>query len=146
VNPDSLFVRTLDDLEARTRAAVPEYDVLRSALLLRQLLLDPEPLIERVNRERRVKIRYRATATRVPEDPRPVIWYVQDGLDPETRLAPGLTQEMKKEEFAQPVAWVRAYEFSVRARDQAKEPQFCGALCYHASSRRYNENARETAS
>jgi hypothetical protein len=54
---DELFVRTLGDLEQRT-AATDEYDVLMSAFPLRKLLMDGQPLMDKVNAGYRLKITF----------------------------------------------------------------------------------------
>jgi len=58
LTPDDLFLATLHDLEQRQRSEEP-YQILGMAGLLRKLLLDAEPLIDQVNRTRRLKLRFR---------------------------------------------------------------------------------------
>jgi len=59
VDVDRLFLETMNDLDRRLDAPVDEYDVLMIAPLLRKLLLDDSPLVHLVNRQRRVKFRFR---------------------------------------------------------------------------------------
>jgi hypothetical protein len=87
VNADEMFLKTLDELEQRLRVGAPEYDVLMSAASLRKLLLDGEPLVHRVNRERRLRIRFRANCGGPPAhviEDHPTYWSIHDGFDPET--------------------------------------------------------------
>lgn len=53
-----LLVKTLIDLEKRVTAA-DEYEVLLAAGLLRKLLMDQMPLMDKVNSAHRLKIRFR---------------------------------------------------------------------------------------
>jgi len=55
---DTLFLETLADLRRRSNPG-PEYEVQQLAALLRKLLLDGQPLIDAVNRTRRLRIRFR---------------------------------------------------------------------------------------
>ncbi len=55
---DRLFLETLDDLERRAVRGASEYDLLRSAALLRELLIDEHPLVHQVNRARHVRLRF----------------------------------------------------------------------------------------
>jgi hypothetical protein len=87
---DGLFLRTLEDLEARVERGADQYDVLMSAGLLRKLLIDSPSLTDQVNRERRIQIRYRINAQRpiweIAGGPPADYWSIQDGLDSETAL------------------------------------------------------------
>jgi hypothetical protein len=88
VERDRLFLETLRDLEARSAGGATEYEVLRSALLLRQLLLDESPLLHQVNRDRRIPITFRVNVRepiwKIAGSPPPEIWAKQNGLDPDT--------------------------------------------------------------
>lgn len=87
---DRLFVRTLRDLEERT-ASTDEYTVLMSAALLRKLLLDESRLADQVNRNHRLKLRYRISGVSPYEklvlEDRPTFWCIEDALDPDGPLA-----------------------------------------------------------
>lgn len=55
--------------ELRTRiVGGTEYDALKAGALLRQLLLDEEPLVDAANRQERLKIRYDVVEPRIPLD------------------------------------------------------------------------------
>lgn len=84
MDPDTLFLATLDDLDASAIAGRTSYDLLHVAALLRKLLLDGTSLLDSVNRSRRVKIRFHANHRQPPDDPAPTSWSIQDGLDPDT--------------------------------------------------------------
>lgn len=88
VDRDHLFLETLRDLESRCGGGATEYEVLRSAVLLRQLLLDESPLVHQANRDRKIPITFRVNVRqpiwKIAGSPPPEVWAKQDGLDPET--------------------------------------------------------------
>jgi hypothetical protein len=90
VDIDRLFVHTLRDLEERTDST-NEYTVLMSAALLRKLLLDESRLADQVNRNHRLKLRYRISGVSPYEklmvDASPVFWAIEDALDPDSPIA-----------------------------------------------------------
>ena len=57
MDPDQLFLRTLGDLEQRA-ATTDEYGALLAAGLLRKLLMDSHPLVDQVNLNHRLKLRF----------------------------------------------------------------------------------------
>lgn len=87
---ETLFRRTVDDLDQRV-AAIAHYDALMSAALLRKLLLDGNPLIHQVNRTYRLNLRFRISGVSQFEqmllDSDPMFWSLEDGLDPDIGLA-----------------------------------------------------------
>ena len=90
MDPDRLFFHTLGDLESRASAA-DEYEVLMAAGLLRKLLLDETPLTDRVNRQYRLRLRYRLSDVSPLEQliysSNPMFWAIEDALDPDGALA-----------------------------------------------------------
>jgi hypothetical protein len=103
VEGDQLFLETLRDLEKRTGTAASEYELLRSAALLRQLLLDESPLVHQVNRGRNLRFVFRVNVRepiwkRAGTDP-PVFWSRHDGLDPDTALVSAEIAELKWDGF-----------------------------------------------
>lgn len=74
-----LFLETLDDLETRTRADASEYDLLRAAALLRELLLDNSPLTHRVNRAIHLPLRFRLRVKTLEPGQDFLLWL---GIDP----------------------------------------------------------------
>jgi hypothetical protein len=93
MEPDALFLRTLDDLERRTTSC-DEYEVPLSALLLRKLLIDGRPLIDLVNESRKLRVRFRMNGEtnyeRVIHQDAPVFWSLEDGIDPDIPHPPGM--------------------------------------------------------
>jgi len=120
VEPDALFLATLRDLHGRSSAlAVSEYDVLRSALLLRQLLLDSTPLAHQVNRDRHVPLRFRVNVRdpiwKIAGTEPPAVWIRQDGFDPETALTASQVAELRLDPFlACVVMMIEGRDFTVR--------------------------------
>jgi hypothetical protein len=118
VTRDELFIETLRDLEARVQPGVGEYEILMSSLLLRKLLLDGEPLMDAVNRDRRVRVTF-LTNMREPiwsrvGGSKPEFWSIEDGLDPDTALAGSEPQELKRDAFlAHRVMVVNGIDISV---------------------------------
>jgi hypothetical protein len=93
VDTESLFLRTLDDLEKRTKVT-DEYEVLLAAALLRKLLLDSPPLVDQVNATHRLKLRFRINGPTAYEEmivsDGAVFFSVEDAIDPELDHPPGL--------------------------------------------------------
>jgi hypothetical protein len=93
VDPDALFLRTLDDLEQRI-VATDEYEVLLAAALLRKLLLDSHPLVDQVNAAHRLKLRFRINGPTAYEEmilrDGAVFLSLEDAIDPELDHPPGL--------------------------------------------------------
>jgi len=84
MNPDQLFIRTLEDLESRLKSH-DEYEILMIAGLLRKLLLDSNPLMDQVNRKKGLKIKFIINDRLPPsEEPIPIFWSIEDGFDPNT--------------------------------------------------------------
>jgi len=58
MTPDEeTFLDTLDDLRDRVQRST-RYDLLRAAALLRQLLIDGQTLVDRVNRQHRIRLQF----------------------------------------------------------------------------------------
>ena len=117
IDPETLFLRTLADMEERLGMEDP-YEILLIADLLRKLFLDDHPLVDRVNSKHRVKLSFEVPAGvgDYPDFlPTPTLWSVQDGLDPEV-----LPLFIKRESlgrdafFSIVVARVGGHQFSVR--------------------------------
>jgi hypothetical protein len=90
VDAQNLFTHTLSDLDERMESA-NEYDVLMAAPLLRKLLVDGGRLMDQVNRPYRLKLRFRISDVSPREKmiygDGPVMWSVEDALDPESPFA-----------------------------------------------------------
>jgi hypothetical protein len=82
---ETLFLSTLDDLEARIASQDP-YAILGASALIRKLLVDEYPLVDQINRTYRLKITFEVTEPQgLPPGLPELDWYtVQDGIDPDT--------------------------------------------------------------
>jgi hypothetical protein len=80
-----LFIRTLEDIEKRLSETDP-YEILLLSGLIRKLFLDNFPLVDQINKERRIKLAFEVTVpVSMPNnEPYPTFWTIQDGLDPDT--------------------------------------------------------------
>jgi len=101
VNRDQLFLNLMADLQSRV-ATPDEYGMLKTAALLRQLLLDSPRLVDEVNRERRLKITFRVMEkdayVQMLLDSGATFYSVEDGLDPNT--APfGNPRDVNRDQF-----------------------------------------------
>lgn len=120
IDRDFLFLATLDDLEKRLRRGLPEYDVLGIAGLLRKLLLDGVPLVDQVNRDRGLKIRYRANVRKptwmlAGTSPPPVFWSREDGFDPDSVQTPVEVAELTRDQLlSQVVMTFQGHELTVK--------------------------------
>lgn len=80
---DRLFLETLDDLERRIQLDSTEYDLLRAAALLRELIVDESRLADQVNRPPRAPLRFRLRVKTPASETGFEIWL---GIDPNTNL------------------------------------------------------------
>ena len=91
---DRLFLETLDDLEARIREDASEYDLLRVAALLRELLVDESRLVDQVNRASKVAPRFRLRVKTPDPENEFEFWL---GLDPSAEVdVPILELDLKE--------------------------------------------------
>lgn len=113
---EQLFLRSLDDLEQRIADQDP-YTILGASAIVRKLLIDGNPLVDQVNREHRLKIRFEVGEQNysIPGVPDPTIWTAQDGLDPDT-ARPGVRRKsLTRDQFlATEIAAVRGTLYTVR--------------------------------
>lgn len=94
MDKDQLFIKTLEDVEKKMESR-DGYEVLMISGLLRKLLLDDDPLIYQVNRDRKLKIFFIVNDRQPPSgDKSLVFWSVEDGFDPNTSV-PHLTKPLK---------------------------------------------------
>jgi hypothetical protein len=88
MDDDQLFIETLGDLKPRLEGAPTEYTVLGISTLLRKLILDSPSLVAKVNRSRRLRIRFVVNAHepvwKTAGFESPVFWSIEDGFDPDT--------------------------------------------------------------
>lgn len=88
-----LFLHTVDDLRHKVESR-SEYELFMTAALLRKLLLDERRLVDQVNREHRLKIRFRYNGP-TPYDEHvlslgPTVWTIGDGLECDPSMPSGL--------------------------------------------------------
>lgn len=81
-----LFVKTLDDIEARLNEVEP-YEILMISGLIRKLFLNNFPLVDRVNQKYKEKISFEIAVPYLLDDIGEAdLYFVQDGIDPDTSL------------------------------------------------------------
>lgn len=93
--------------------------MLSAAAILRRLLLDERRLVDRVNRDRRLKLTYRINVRppiwQVTGDPSPITWSREDGLDPETAHGVPQPQDVTLDRLLATLVVVHnGYEVSVK--------------------------------
>ncbi|MCC8991413.1 MAG: hypothetical protein LM514_02215 [Streptococcus sp.] len=116
MDANTLFLKTLEDIESRLSQSDP-YEILLIAGLLRKLFLDDHPLVDQVNRTYRVKLEFEVTAStnKPDEGDKNSLWSVQDGLDPETAMPGKKRLLLSRDQFFQTVvAMVFGPSFTVR--------------------------------
>ena len=86
MDKDFLFLKTLEDLENKIKSK-DAYEIFMAAGLLRKLLVDRSPLIDQVNKNRKLKILFTVNDRPVPAgDSSLEFWSIEDGFDPETSV------------------------------------------------------------
>jgi hypothetical protein len=117
IDTETLFLRTLTDIEQRLSATDP-YEVLLIAGLIRKLLLDDHPLVDQVNSRHRLKLAFEITDSRsdlLPGVSVPIFQSVQDGLDPDTAPPFLRRQVVNRDAFLKTtVVNVNAHDYTVR--------------------------------
>jgi hypothetical protein len=111
MNVDRLFLDTLDDLEARTKADASEYDLLRAAGLLRELFLDESRLVDQVNRTPRVGLRFRIRVRARNPAHGFEIWL---GIDPSAQVDDPIRELDLKELLRVPLVFLPSSTITVR--------------------------------
>lgn len=116
INTETLFIKTLEDIENRLSVTDP-YEILLISALLRKLFLDDHPLVDQVNKARRVKLSFEITnpQSKPLNEPPPTFWTVQDGLDPDT--APPFKQRHSatRDQFFQTVVTIiNGHAYTIR--------------------------------
>ena len=104
MDANTLFLKTLADIESRLAATDP-YEILLIAGLLRKLFLDDHPLVDQVNRAHRIKLEFEVTApiNKPSDGDTSSMWSVQDGLDPDTAVPGKSRLRLSRDQFFQTV-------------------------------------------
>lgn len=120
MNSEELFRRTFADLKIKV-ASNDEYELLRAAGLIRQLIIDGDvSLANTVKKPYGIKLRFRyVDATQGYSGAilalNPMTWTIQDGIDPETMLTNGHVTEGSLDDFlSAPVLVKEGSHFSVK--------------------------------
>lgn len=103
-----LFLRTLQDIEERSKSLDP-YTILGISALIRKLFLEKHALVDSVNQHYREKLTFKVSVG-MPPDPKTFppgsFWSQQDSVDPDTS-PPGVpTLELGRKEFFQHIVIV----------------------------------------
>jgi hypothetical protein len=86
MDKDYLFLKTLEDIEKKLQSK-DGYEIFMVSGLLRKLLMDDYPLIDNVNEQRRLKIKFRINNRKLPiRDPSLKFYSMEDGFDPDTSV------------------------------------------------------------
>lgn len=86
MNNNALFINTLKDLQGKINSN-DHYEILMAVALLRKLLIDGDPLVNKVNKNLRQKIEFTVSDRSMPMDTDGLtFWSIQDGFDPETSI------------------------------------------------------------
>jgi len=98
---EQLFLRTISDLGNKISSNDP-YEILGASALIRKLFLDDYKLFDQVNREYKIKLIFHVCLPipDPPGSPKPFLFSIQDGLDPDTALRPGrLVSQLTRDSF-----------------------------------------------
>ena len=113
---EALFLSTLHDLGRRVDSEDP-YEILGASALIRKLLIGSHPLLDQVNQSHRLKLRFRVglPLARPPGFPEPVVWSLQDGLDPHTGVPGHQVVDMTRDRLlSTPVLKIAGGTYTVR--------------------------------
>ena len=116
VSTETLFLRTLADIEQRLYVQDP-YEILLIAGLIRKLFLDDHPLVDQVNATRKLKLSFEITppVDLPPGFPVPTLWTIQDALDPDTVHPSAKRLTVNRDQFFKTVVTrVNEHEYSIR--------------------------------
>lgn len=86
MDKDLLFIKTLEDIEKKMKSQ-DGYEIFMISSLLRKLLIDGYPLMDKVNQSRKVKVTFRINDRKLPlGDPTLTFYSMEDGFDPDTSV------------------------------------------------------------
>lgn len=84
MNKYNLFLNTLGDIESRLETS-DEYEILMISGLLRKLILENDSLVNQINKERKIKIRFLINDKNPPSFMSDLsFWSIEDGIDPDS--------------------------------------------------------------
>jgi hypothetical protein len=117
MNLNLLYLNTIQDLNTKIMA-FDDYSLLQSSALMRKLLLEDFPLVDKINRLREDKVKIFFTINDAPLNKMfidSLVFSVRsDGFDPQTARRANPKVVRRKEFFAYPVAYIRGQDISVR--------------------------------
>jgi hypothetical protein len=102
---------TLDDLTSRIQRGASEYDLLRAAALLRELLLDEFPLVAQVNRPPKTQLRFQLRVKAPDPGHEFEIWL---GIDPDASVDVPVREVDLKELLGVPLVFLPQSRISIR--------------------------------
>lgn len=116
ITSEELFVRRFDELKESIQA-VDDYNLLKIAAILRQLLLDEQPLVHKAIRETEIRPIFKVNlASRMDDIPiKPAIHVMGAGLDPLSMPSKKGAENLTLEQFVSRVVIIRGdAEITVR--------------------------------
>lgn len=119
VNRDALYLRLIDELTKTAEQVEDDFSLLQASAHMRKLLLDEDPLMHQVNRERRIKVLFTVCAedpyTAMVLEDGPVFWAWMDGFSPRWALGGKPTETLKLDGFmSKRAARVAGHDISVK--------------------------------
>ena len=105
MNPEILFVRTLEDIEKKLQANDP-YELLGISALLRKLLFDSNCLYDLANQQYKIKLKFVVGNDHAPNSKHLTdgsFWSQQDSFDPNTAPPHVIPIEISRKTFAKKV-------------------------------------------
>lgn len=136
---EQLFIRILQDLETRLDSR-DWYEILHIPVLLRTLLMNQNPLLNQVNRERRKKVRFTVNDRPFPPyKPTPDFFSLEDGFDPDTSV-PHLSNpiEVSKDGLlSRPVIFYEGQVYTVK--DVIQHAAYVGGILHPGQPKNHRQ-------
>ena len=113
---EQLLIRTIEDLGKRITDNDP-YEILGASALIRKLFLDDNPLVNQVNRKYKLKLQFDVCLPTPdpPGFPKPVVFSIQDGFDPETSRPGKTISKLTRDQFFKVVVLIiKGKEYSIK--------------------------------
>jgi hypothetical protein len=104
---EQLYLKTIDDLNNRISSNDP-FDILSASGIIRELFLDDQPLVDLANEQYKSNFTFDVclSSPDPPGFPAPVVFSIQEGLDPDTSESGKLTFKLAREQFLKVVLMV----------------------------------------